>query len=150
MGDVPPFAELMSDHLRRAGLSRLAFARLVGRSDGNISNILSADPSRRTQYRPPLDEIPHWAEVLGLSPAERAQLIELAELAHTPPAIRARYLAMQALLATVPAQAAEAAQPYRSDPSAHDLARIMNPDDHPRQPAPTYPRPAPIRGGPHG
>ena len=146
------FAEFISAHLRRRGLTRMAFARMVERSDGNLSNILNADPARKTQYRPPLDEMPTWADVLGLSPEEREQLVELAELAHTPTAIRDRYLAMKAQLAQPVRQAASATEPYAtaSDDAMRELDRITNPDEHPRPTAPTYPRPASIPGGTHG
>lgn len=152
MGFVHAFAEFISERLRRRGLTRMAFARRVERSDGNLSNILNADPARKTQYRPPLDEMDMWAEVLGLDPAEREQLVELAELAHTPPAIRERYLAMKVMLARPAQQAASPAEPYGEGPdmsALRELERIRNPDEHARPPTPTYPRPTPVRRGTH-
>lgn len=98
--------------------------------------------------------MPKWAEVLGLDPDEREQLVELAELAHTPPAIRARYLAMKAML--TPRQHLRAAEPRIPYASAAEedprlaIDRIHNPDAHPRETAPTHPHPAPLSGGSHG
>lgn len=62
-----------------------------------------------------------WADALGLSPAERAELIELAELAHTPQGIRAKYLALKE--AAEGRRAASPATPYLSPAAVRKAAR---------------------------
>lgn len=136
----------------RKDMTLRALAQLLGKSHGNLSSILNGKVVNGSVARPPLDDMDRWADVLGLDPDERAQLVELAELAHTPPAIRDRYLAMKALLTRPAQQAASTSEPYDEgiDWSAmRELERSRNPDEHARPPAPTYPRPAPVRRGTH-
>lgn len=89
------FPDYLRGLLAARGLTLTAFSKAIGRSTGNLSNILKQDPTAKTQFKPPLDEIPQWADALDLSPQERAWLIELAELAHAPAGLRAKYLALR-------------------------------------------------------
>ena len=70
-------------------ISQRAFARKVGVSNAFVPLIIQG------KRLPPLDAIPAWADVLGLKGAARERLIELAQLEHTPAAIRERYEAMR-------------------------------------------------------
>ena len=69
--------------MRRKGLRLRGLATRLHKSHGNISSILNGKTVNKSPARPPLDEMPAWADALGLDHDERAQLVELAELAHT-------------------------------------------------------------------
>lgn len=92
---TPDFSGFIKAALAQADMTLTAFAAAVGRSTGNVSNILKQDQSSKTQFKPPLEDMPKWAEALKLEAHQAAELVELAELCHAPPALRARYLALQ-------------------------------------------------------
>lgn len=104
---------LIKAALARRGISISAFARILGKSSGNITSIINGTLVNRqgTRARPPLDEMPRWAAVLGLDPAETSALIEWAELAHCPPGIQQRYLAMRDALNRLSAGVADGEDP---------------------------------------
>lgn len=140
------FGRFVDALLDQRQLSRADFAAMVGITLGEINGILDENPKPSMRKDPPLKNMYEWASKLQLDTASTDRLHELAELVHTPVVIYNRYLSMRKQLPP----AACTAQPSAKDDATQELDRIMNPDEQPRQPAPTYPRPAPIRGGSHG
>lgn len=71
-------------------MSQSEFARLVGISKGEPSNVLSG------RHKPPstVEKLTVWGDVLGLRGKELDDFIVSGLLEHTPDLIRERYLAM--------------------------------------------------------
>lgn len=109
--DVSDFGAWMRDRLAKRGLSLREFARLVKKSNGNISNIINSVPVSGSAYgaphRPPLEEMDAWADALGCTPDERDHLKYLAERTHCPPGILAKLDALEAEVASYRAQVTE-------------------------------------------
>lgn len=66
-------------------MSMNGFAKMVGAGSSSISQIASG------KRRPPLEQIEHWSEVLGLKGERRTEFQESACLEHTPDMIRTEY-----------------------------------------------------------
>jgi transcriptional regulator with XRE-family HTH domain len=79
------FGPLLANCIESAGFTFNGFAKKVGAGSSTISQIST---SKRT---PPLDQIDHWADVLGLKGEKRAEFLEIACLEHCPEPIRAEY-----------------------------------------------------------
>jgi transcriptional regulator with XRE-family HTH domain len=82
------FGALLAECLTKKDLSHRAFARLVGSSNGFVSQVI------RGERLPPPDLIPAWAETLGLDKAGSDELWLHANLAHCPAWMREKYLKM--------------------------------------------------------
>jgi hypothetical protein len=78
------------------------------------------------------------------------QFVEITALKKEVARLQAQVAGVKMAVLPPERQAASPAQPYQPDDPIEELDRITNPDEHPRPPAPTYPRPAPIRRGPDG
>lgn len=142
------FGTYVDSLIKMRGLNREKFATLVGQTIGKINGILDENP-RPSQVLPvPLDHMSLWAEKLNIDENQIEKLHELAELTHTPAVIYNRYLSMKAMLAMPQNQAASSTDKYAAE--RRELDTATHPDDYARPPAPTYPRPAPIRGGSDG
>lgn len=114
LGNKPSaFGKFVYAAMQRKAMSLRGLAAILNKSHGNISSILNEKIVNGSPARPALEEMGRWASALGLTAEERAQLVELAELAHTPPAIRDRYLSMRAALAQPVHAAAEPHASYR-------------------------------------
>jgi transcriptional regulator with XRE-family HTH domain len=72
------WCRLFDFHLKRLGLSASAFAERANRSQQAIHSYLSG------RARPPLDQVPIWAAMLGLQGAERERFVSAAAEAHVP------------------------------------------------------------------
>lgn len=72
------FGGFLAERIERAHLTRIAFAKAIGSSSGFMTDVIKG---RRT---PPLDRLDTWADVLGVTGAERQQFLLLAGLAHIP------------------------------------------------------------------
>lgn len=92
------FGSYVRERLERIGLSAHEFAKALGKSPGNVSNILNRSQVNKSGAiaRPPLEEMERWAVVLRLDASEVPQFIKLAELEHCPEGIRRRLLAYEA------------------------------------------------------
>lgn len=92
------FGRFVRERLERIDLSAHEFAKALGKSPGNVSNILNRSQVNKLGAiaRPPLEEMDRWAAVLHLDEAEVAEFVKLAELEHTPEGIRKRLLAYEA------------------------------------------------------
>lgn len=77
-----PFGDTLCDAIKAAGMTQLAFAQAVLSSSGNITDVIKG---RRL---PPLKHLEKWADVLGLSGANRDEFISAGQLEHTPELIR--------------------------------------------------------------
>ncbi len=75
------WCRLFDFHLRRLGWSASGFAEKAHRSQQAIHSYLSG------RARPPLDQVPIWAAMLGLQGAERDRFVAAAAEAHVPPLI---------------------------------------------------------------
>lgn len=108
---VTPFGA----YVRDLAISRLGsvyvFAKKLGKSQGNLSNIFHGTPIGKSNHgavhRPPLEEMDAWADALGCTPAERDQLRYLAERTHCPPGLLAKLDAYEAEVAALRQQVAE-------------------------------------------
>lgn len=83
---------LMAFHLGRLRLTGSAFAARLGLSQQVVHAYLAG------KLRPPVADLPAWAEALGLSKAEREQMLEAAYESHTPAVIWDKLLALRAEL----------------------------------------------------
>ncbi len=72
------WCRLFDFHLRRLNWPAAAFALKVGRSQQAIHSYLSG------RARPPLDQVPIWAAMLGLHGEERERFLTSAQEAHVP------------------------------------------------------------------
>lgn len=72
-----------------SGLTQRTFAKLAGITQGHVSNVITG------KRLPPLDRMQEWADLLGIYGEDRAEFVRLAEIAHTPPGIRAEYLRLR-------------------------------------------------------
>ncbi len=72
------FCRLLEFHLKRLGLSAAAFAAKAGRSQQGIHSYLAG------RLRPPLDQVPIWAAMLGLHGEERDRFLLAAQEPHMP------------------------------------------------------------------
>jgi transcriptional regulator with XRE-family HTH domain len=88
------FGTLLSELIRVRGISLRSFSAALGKSQGNISNIIKG-----AEYTPPLDELDQWADFLELKGDKRAEFLELAYLEHCPEPIRKEYLRQKAVIA---------------------------------------------------
>lgn len=74
----------------RKGASITWFAKALGKSQGNISNIIKG-----IEYSPPLDEIDDWLAILDRHTAvtkdQRRRFHDLACIAHIPHQVRPRF-----------------------------------------------------------
>lgn len=77
-----PFPDLLYRLIEQKGLTLREFARLAKTKQPAISEI------RRGVRNPPLSNIGHWADVLGLTGKERENFLDLAHLMQTPERIR--------------------------------------------------------------
>lgn len=77
---------LMWFHIKRLQLNASAFAARVGISQQAMHAYISG------KVRPPVDDLPKWAEALGLTALERDQMTEAAYESHTPALIWERLL----------------------------------------------------------
>jgi hypothetical protein len=84
------WCRLFEFHLRRLRWSASAFAVKANRSQQAIHSYLVG------RAKPPLDQVPVWAAMLGLRGAERDRFISAAQEAHTPPAVWHRLLELEA------------------------------------------------------
>ncbi len=71
-------------------MSLTALAKKLGKSSGNLTNIINARVTNGSMTRPPLNEMDAWADALGCTQEERDHLKYLAERTHCPPGILAR------------------------------------------------------------
>lgn len=83
------FASWLVVYLGRRGLKYSEFSTLIGRSKNYTAGFLGG------RFAPPLEDLPKWGEVLGLTPQEYALFEEEAWLAHSPPQLVKRYRAMK-------------------------------------------------------
>lgn len=90
MADFGPW---LAQELAARGWSGARFARRVGVSQSWLSKVL------RGERRPPREGLRRWADALGLDETGRRTLLELAELAHAPEAVRERLASVEAALA---------------------------------------------------
>lgn len=86
---VESFDTALAEALEAAEMTQMRFAAKVGLNQGQFSRILAG------KRRPPLDDLSHWCEILGLSKAKRDRLHLLAHLAHATPSLRAYVHALQ-------------------------------------------------------
>lgn len=86
-----PFGVLLKRHLKARRLSEVEFAKRVDDKQPNINHIIHGRPSRKNgaSRRPPLEHLGRWADVLGLSGADRSEFLLAGELTHAPPGIQA-------------------------------------------------------------
>jgi hypothetical protein len=84
------WCRLFEFHLKRLRWSASAFAVKANRSQQAIHSYLCG------RARPPLDQVPLWAAMLGLRGEERDRFISAAQEAHTPPAVWKRLLELEA------------------------------------------------------
>jgi transcriptional regulator with XRE-family HTH domain len=82
---VSRFSDLFREVLDRKGLTVRAAADLLGVSHGFVGLLTN---QRRT---PPLDQVPQWADRLGLHGDERRLFIDYAALAHLPDSVREQF-----------------------------------------------------------
>lgn len=83
------FGPLLVEYIERIGQTGNGFAKKIGAGSSTISQISTG---KRT---PPLDQIDHWADVLGLKGEKRLEFLELACLEHCPEPIRAEYMRLK-------------------------------------------------------
>lgn len=93
-----PFGELLKAHWQHLGLHQAEFCRRIGKPGGWIQQI------REAKKTPPLDQMPVWADVLGLTGPARQLFLDAATVMHIPASHRMRFLAF----VTNPAQAVRA------------------------------------------
>ena len=79
------FGRYLDSLIERAGWSKAEFARRVKASPQSVSNITN---DIRT---PPADDVADWADALGLRGVERQRFLDLAAIAHLPPAVRPQF-----------------------------------------------------------
>jgi hypothetical protein len=84
------WCRLFEFHLKRLRWSASAFAVKANRSQQAIHSYLVG------RAKPPLDQVPLWAAMLGLRGLERDRFISAAQEAHTPPAVWRRLLELEA------------------------------------------------------
>lgn len=83
------WCQLFDFHLRRMRLSATAFADRANRSQQAIHSYLVG------RARPPLDQVPIWAAMLGLRGEERERFISAAMEAHVPEPVWRRMLDLE-------------------------------------------------------
>lgn len=87
------FGTLLKTLLDERNLTFRSFGAAVGKSSGNLSNIIKGE-----EYTPPLDQMNLWADTLELKGEKRAEFLELAYLEHCPEPIRKEYLRQKAVI----------------------------------------------------
>ena len=75
--------------LRERGWTQNAFADKVGRSRGNLSNIIKGEG-----YAVQEEDMDRWADILGLSGYERERFLNLACITHIPQKFQGRFVAI--------------------------------------------------------
>lgn len=94
---------LFDFHLKRLRWSASFFAQRTGRSQQAVHAYLVG------RARPPLDQVPVWAAMLGLRGEERERFITAAQEAHVPPGVWKRLHELEKRVAAAqPATPAEA------------------------------------------
>jgi transcriptional regulator with XRE-family HTH domain len=83
------FGTALAAAMEAADLTQVRFATKVGLNQGQLSRILAG------KRRPPLNALPQWFDVLGLTKAKRDRLHLLAHLAHATPWLRTYVQALQ-------------------------------------------------------
>lgn len=87
------WCRLFDFHLRRLGLSAVKFAERANRSQQAIHSYLVG------RARPPLDQVPVWAAMLGLRGEEKERFVSAAMEAHVPPPVWLRIRELEKALA---------------------------------------------------
>lgn len=77
------FGSLLAAHLTACSLGVRAFAREAKVVHSHVQRIMAG------KRRPPLDALPTWADVLGLTGKDRDRFILAGQLTHCPEAVRA-------------------------------------------------------------
>lgn len=85
---LPRFGPYLGSAIKKAGLSRRNFAKIVGYASPNIDQVVAG------KRVPPIAQLDKWSKALG-GAVDPALFRELALLEHTPAEIRERYLALR-------------------------------------------------------
>lgn len=101
------FGDYLRDLLASRGVSVTSFSKKLGKSSGNLTNIINARVTNGSITRPPLAEMDAWADALNCTPEERDHLRYLAERTHCPPGLLAKLDAYEAEVAALRQQVAE-------------------------------------------
>lgn len=87
------WCQLFDFHLKRLGWSAVKFAEKANRSQQAIHSYLVG------RARPPLDQVPVWAAMLGLRGEEKERFVSAAMEAHVPPPVWERIRELERALA---------------------------------------------------
>lgn len=121
------FPTLLRRLIQRAGYSSLrAFDREVSTGNGVILNVCTGHNS------PPMKDLEHWADALGLKGEEREEFRLSAALEHSPAEVREEFLRLRAVVKRLERREAE-----RQNQQSRHQAR--DPYPRPDPPCPTPP-----------